>query len=172
MAARNSSLAISGAMKNGQVKKLKEPVRLSARCVPASKTFRCCSNSSRFSISFMIARLSTRSTHKQLSAGSIHCQASLFGASGVRVVRRVRRHVEMPSVEVIRRAHLADGVIERIVGRHRSERGMRVRMIRTLRAEISMREVELGQRFTRVLAAVVGRLSVAMILRLENACKA
>src|ERR1700675_160176 len=78
----------------------------------------------------------------------------------------------MPYVQLIRRAHLADGVIERIVGRHRSERGMRVRMIRTLRAEISMGEVELGQRFTRVLAAVVGRLGVAMILRLGKVCKA
>ena len=67
-----------------------------------------------------------RSTHKQLSPGSIHCQASFFGASGVRVVRRVRRHVEMPYVEVIRRAHLADGVFERIVGRHRSERALHV----------------------------------------------
>src|SRR3982075_2085223 len=87
-------------------------------------------------------------------------------------MRCVRRHVDMPYVQVSRRAHLADGVIERIVGRHRSERGVHVRMIRTLRAEISLGEVEPGQCFTQVLAAVVRRLSVAMILRLENACKA
>src|SRR6266850_1066730 len=116
--------------------------------------------------------LSSRSTEKQFSPGSIHCRASLFGASGVmhHVVRRVRRHVEMPYVEVIRRAHLADGVIERMVGRHRSERAVQVtRMIRTVRAIITVGEVELGQRFTRVvigvaLAAVVGRLGVAMVL--------
>src|SRR3979490_1511613 len=87
-----------------------------------------------------------------------------------RVVRRVRRHVEMPYVEVIRRAHLVDGVVERMVGRHRSERAVQVtRMIRTVRAIITVGEVELGQRFTRVvigvaLAAVVGRLGVAMVL--------
>src|ERR1700730_13623436 len=115
-------------------------------------------------------RLSSRSTEKQLSPGSIRCRASLFGASGVRVVRRVRRHVEKPYVEVIRRAHLADGVFERIVRRHRSERAQHVtRMIRTMRAAITMREVELGQRFTRVtigvaLAAVVGWLGVAIVL--------
>ena len=45
----------SNHIKNGQVKKLKEPVRLSTCCAPASKIFRCCSNSSRFSISFMTA---------------------------------------------------------------------------------------------------------------------
>src|SRR3979490_810894 len=86
------------------------------------------------------------------------------------VVRHVVRHVEMPYVEVIRRAHLVDGVVERMVGRHRSERAVQVtRMIRTMRAIISVGEVELGQRFTRVvigvaLAAVVGRLGVAMVL--------
>src|SRR5712671_6106717 len=118
--------------------------------------------------------LSSRSTEKQFSPGSIHCRASLFGASGVmhHVVRRVRRHVEMPYVEVIRRAHLADGVIERMVGRHRSERAVQVtRMIRTVRAIITVGEVELGQRFTRVvigvaLAAVVvlGMLRVVVVL--------
>src|ERR1700716_3448188 len=72
------------------------------------------------------------------------------------VVRRVRRHVEMPSVEVIRRAHLADGVVERMVGRHRSERAVQfTRMIRTVRAIITVAEVELGQRFTRVVLAAV-----------------
>src|SRR6266404_348391 len=47
-------------------------------------------------------RLSSRSTEKPLSPGSIHCRASLFG-SGVMagVVRHVVRHVEMPYVEVI-----------------------------------------------------------------------
>ena len=56
----------------------------------------------------------------------------------------------MSYVEVIRRAHLADGVIQRMVGRHRSERALHVtRMIRTVRAEITMGEVEPGQRFTR-----------------------
>src|SRR5712675_1095798 len=84
------------------------------------------------------------------------------------VVRRVRRHVEMPYVEVIRRAHLADGVIERMVGRHRSERAVQVtRMIRTVRAIITVGEVELGQRFTRVvLAAVVilGMLRMVVVL--------
>src|SRR6267378_1187133 len=114
--------------------------------------------------------LSSRSTEKQFSPGSIHCRASLFGASGVmhHVVRRVRRHVEMPYVEVIRRAHLADGVIERMVGRHRSERAVQVtRMIRTVRAIITVGEVELGQRFTRVvLAAVVvlGMLRMVVVL--------
>ena len=84
-------------------------------------------------------RLSSRSTEKQLSPCSIRCWASLFGASGLPVVRRVRRHVEMTNVEVIRRAHLADGVFERIVRRHRSERAQHVlRMIRTMRAEITM----------------------------------
>src|SRR5882724_7641580 len=114
--------------------------------------------------------LSSRSTEKQFSPGSIHCRASLFGASGVmhHVVRRVRRHVEMPYVEVIRRAHLADGVIERMVGRHRSERAVQVtRMIRAVRAIITVGEVELGQRFTRVvLAAVVvlGMLRMVVVL--------
>src|SRR5258705_473206 len=114
--------------------------------------------------------LSSRSTEKQFSPGSIHRRASLFGASGVmhHVVRRVRRHVEMPYVEVIRRAHLADGVIERMVGRHRSERAVQVtRMIRTVRAIITVGEVELGQRFTRVvLAAVVvlGMLRMVVVL--------
>src|SRR6267378_4297641 len=118
--------------------------------------------------------LSSRSTEKQFSPGSIHCRASLFGASGVmhHVVRRVRRHVEMPYVEVIRRAHLADGVIERMVGRHRSERAVQVtRMIRTVRAIITVGEVELGQRFTRVvigvaLAAVVvlGMIRMVVVL--------
>jgi hypothetical protein len=65
-----------------------------------------------------------------------HCRASLLGAlSGVmhHVVRS--RHVEMPNVEVIRRAQLADGVIQRMVGGHRSERALHVtRMIRTVRA--------------------------------------
>src|SRR4051794_25136947 len=115
MAARNSSQAISGAMKNDQVKKLKEPDRLSARCTPASNIFRCCSNTSRFSTSFMTAAFHLVSLKTTL-AGSIHWRASLFGASGVGVVRHVRRHVEMPYVEVIRRAHLGDGVFERIVG--------------------------------------------------------
>src|SRR6267378_6912468 len=116
--------------------------------------------------------LSSRSTEKQFSPGSIHCRASLFGASGVmhHVVRRVRRHVEMPYVEVIRRAHLADGVIERMVGRHRSERAVQVtRMIRTVRAIITVGEVELGQRFTRVvigvaLAAVVVLSMLRMVV--------
>src|SRR5947207_883357 len=123
MAARNSSQAISGAMKNDQVKKLKEPDRLSARCTPASKIFRCCSISSRFSISsfmtaaFPLVPIKNNSHPQHLLPG-----ANLFGASGVRVVRHVRRHLEMPYVEVIRRAHLANGVFERIVGRHRSER--------------------------------------------------
>src|SRR6267142_1730643 len=118
--------------------------------------------------------LSSRSTEKQFSPGSIHCRASLFGASGVmhHVVRRVRRHVEMPYVEVIRRAHLADGVIERMVGRHRSERAVQVtRMIRTVRAIITVGEVELGKRFTRVvigvaLAAVVvlGMIRMVVVL--------
>src|SRR5882724_5099094 len=88
------------------------------------------------------------------------------------VVRRVRRHVEMPYVEVFRRAHLADGVIERMVGRHRSERAVQVtRMIRTVRAIITVGEVELGQRFTRVvigvaLAAVVvlGMIRMVVVL--------
>src|SRR5467141_1738451 len=84
------------------------------------------------------------------------------------VVRRVRRHVEMPYVEVIRRAHLADGVIERMVGRHRGERAVQVtRMIRTVRAIITVGEVELGKRFTRVvLAAVVvlGMLRMVVVL--------
>jgi len=39
-----------------------------------------------------------------------------------------------------------------------------VRMIRSVRAEITMGEVELGQRFTRPLAAIVDRLGVAMVL--------
>src|SRR5712675_2347594 len=84
------------------------------------------------------------------------------------VVRRVRRHVEMPYVEVIRRAHLADGVIERMVGRHRSERAVQVtRMIRTVRAIITVGEVELGQRFTRVMLRVVvvlGMLRMVVVL--------
>jgi hypothetical protein len=57
---------------------------------------------------------------KSPSPGSIHRQASLFGMSGVRVVRRIRRRVEMPYVEVIHWAHQTDGVFERIVARHRS----------------------------------------------------
>jgi hypothetical protein len=62
---------------------------------------------------------SSRSTQKQLLPGSIHCRASLFGASSVMpYVVRLRWRVEMSYVEVIRRAHLADGVIERMVGRH------------------------------------------------------
>src|SRR6195256_3099355 len=103
-------------MKNGQVKKLKEPVRLSVRCAPASKIFRSCSNSSRFSTSFMTAAFHLVPL-KNNSRPTAHCRASLFGASGVRVVRRVRRHVEMPYVEVIRRDPLADGVFGRIVER-------------------------------------------------------
>src|SRR4030088_158512 len=83
--------------------------------------------------------LSSRSTQKQLSPDSTLPGESFRRGSGVRVVRRVRRDVEMPYVEVIRRAHLADGVFERIVGRHRSERALHVtRMIRTMRAEITM----------------------------------
>src|SRR5258705_187954 len=111
--------------------------------------------------------LSSRSTEKQFSPGSIHRRASLFGASGVmhHVVRRVRRHVEMPYVEVIRRAHLADGVIERMVGRHRSERAVQVtRIIRTVRAIISVGEVELGQRFTRVVLAAVVVLGMRLVV--------
>src|ERR1700676_2170559 len=128
-------------MKNDQVKKLKEPARLSARCTPASKIFCCCSNSSRFSTSFMTAAFHLVPL-KNNSRPTAHCRASLFDASGVRVVRRVRRHVEMPYVEVIRRAHLADGVFERIVGRHRSERALDVPgMIRTMRADITIREI-------------------------------
>src|SRR5262245_4675703 len=77
------------------------------------------------------------------------------------VVRRIRRHI-VRYVEVVRRrAHLADGVIQRMVGRHRRECSMRVRMIRG-GAEIPVGEIKLGQRFTW--AAVVGRLSVAMVL--------
>src|SRR5882672_9215558 len=117
--------------------------------------------------------LSSRSTETQLSPGSIHCRASLFG-SGVMhgVVRHVVRQVEMPYVEVIRRAHLVDGVVERMVGRHRSERAVQVtRMIRTVRAIITVGEVELCQRFTRVvigvaLAAVVvlGMIRMVVVL--------
>ena len=45
------------------------------------------------------------------------------------------RHVEMPNVEVIGRAQLADGVIQGMVGGHRSERALHVtRMIKTVRA--------------------------------------
>src|ERR1700730_2856419 len=116
-------------------------------------------------------RLSSRSIEKQLSPGSIRCRARVFCASGMmhRVVVRFRRHVKMPYVEVIRRARLPDGVIERMIGRHRSVRALHVRMIRSVRTEITMGEVELGQHFTRAmigaaLAAVVGRLGVAMVL--------
>src|SRR5438132_815625 len=83
------------------------------------------------------------------------------------VVRPVVRHVEMPYVEVIRRAHLVDGVVERMVGRHRSERAVQVtRMIRTVRAIITVGEVELGQRFTRVVIGVAGMLRVVVVLGL------
>src|SRR5882724_7109313 len=51
-----------------------------------------------------------------------------------------------------------------MAGRHRSECAVHVRMIRSVRAEITMGEVELGQRFTRPLAAIVDRLGVAMVL--------
>src|ERR1700716_1266094 len=68
-----------------------------------------------------------------------HSLRSYLAASAVRVMRRVRRHIEMPYVEVIRRAHLGDGVFERIVERHRSERALHVtRMIWTMRAELTM----------------------------------
>src|SRR5437879_6107226 len=81
------------------------------------------------------------------------------------VVRPVVRHVEMPYVEVIRRAHLVDGVVERMVGRHRSERAVQVtRMIRTVRAISTVGEVELGQRFTRVVIGVAGMLRVVVVL--------
>jgi hypothetical protein len=81
------------------------------------------------------SRLSSHSAQQLCPAAFT---ASYLGASAVRVIRRVRRHIEMPYVEVIRRAHLADGVFERIVGRHRSKRGLDVtRMIRT-RGEITM----------------------------------
>jgi hypothetical protein len=80
------------------------------------------------------------------SPGSIHCQASLFSASDdvmrYFVRRRVRRHFDMPYVEVILRAHLANGVIQRMAGRHRSERAVYVsRTIRTVRGEITMGEI-------------------------------
>src|SRR5882672_1790144 len=122
-------------------------------------------------------RLSSRSfiSFRSRVARQIYLPGESFRTS--RVMRRVvRRHVVMPYVEVIRRAHLADGVIQRMAGRHRSERALHVtRMIRTVRAvitvraEIAMREVELGQGFTRVmmavaLAAVVGRLGGAIVL--------
>ena len=118
-------------MKNGQVKKLKEPARLFARCAPASKIFRCCSNSSRFSTSLMTVAL-----HLVISFHSKTRPADLlpgepFRTSGV-LHSLVRCHVILSNVEVIRRAHLADGVIQRVVGRHRSERALDVtRMIRT-----------------------------------------
>src|SRR5882672_778035 len=122
-------------------------------------------------------RLSSRSfiSFRSRVARQIYLPGESFRTSGV-MRRVVRRHVVMPYVEVIRRAHLADGVIQRMAGRHRSERALHVtRMIRTVRAvitvraEIAMREVEPGQGFTRVmmavaLAAVVGRLGGAIVL--------
>ena len=67
----------------------------------------------------------------------------------------------MPYVEVICRAHLVDGVIQRMLGRHRSERALDVsRMIRTVRAEITTGEVEPSQRITRALMGV----SIAMAM--------